>query len=172
MKIQDRDFTEQPHPTDIREALQRVVASEHLSKSPQLANFLRFVVEESLAGKADRIKAYTIAADALGRGADFDPQIDPIVRVEAGRLRRALNHYYANGGSKDPIVIEMPRGRYAPVFRANSMPRRAAARMNVLRRQWVEQARVNFKLVLLISAIAAAVSLCFDLILITMLKPA
>ena len=89
MKTLQHETVEQPHETDIRTALDRVVTSAHLGKSPQLANFLRFVVAETLAGRTERIKAYTIAADALGRDASFDPQNDPIVRVEVSRLRRA-----------------------------------------------------------------------------------
>ena len=158
----ERDSVEQPHDADIRAALDRVVSSDHLSKSPQLANFLRFVVEEQLAGHGSRLKAYTIAADALGRDSNFDPQNDPIVRVEAGRLRRALDHYYANGGCNDPVVIELPRGHYVPVFRANTAPRRAVARIHVLRRQ-AEVVGENIRLVLLIVVVATAVSLALDL---------
>ena len=154
----------QPHDADIRAALDRVVASSALSKSPQLGNFLRFVVEQALAGHGSRIKAYTIAADALGRDANFDPQNDPIVRVEAGRLRRALGHYYANGGSNDPIVIELPRGHYVPVFRANTARWRVRARVNLLRQQFADALRENYRLVLLIVVIAAAVSLALDLL--------
>jgi adenylate cyclase len=87
---------------------------------------------------AAHLKAYTIAADALGRDANFDPQNDPIVRVEAGRLRRALDHYYTDGGCNDPIVIELPRGHYVPVFRANNARFRAITRFHVLRRQFAE----------------------------------
>jgi hypothetical protein len=127
VKTLGHEIVEQPHEADIRAALNRVVASAHLRKSPQLANFLRFVVEEQLAGHGSRLKAYTIAADALGRDANFDPQNDPIVRVEAGRLRRALDHYYTDGGCNDPIVIELPREHYVPVFRANNaLPRHQA----------------------------------------------
>jgi hypothetical protein len=75
------------------------------------------VVEAALAGCADRLKAYTIAVEALGRGENFDPQTDPIVRVEAVRLRRALAAYYAGPGAHDPLIIELPRGRYVPTFR-------------------------------------------------------
>ena len=80
----------------------------------------------SLAGAGNRIKAYTIATDALGRDARFDPQADPIVRVEAGRLRRTLEHYYATEGRGDPIVIELPSGSYVPVFRPNIAPHGAS----------------------------------------------
>src|SRR5262249_19337461 len=93
----------QPSAAEVRAALERIVASSTFRTSTQLAAFLRFVIEAALAGQSDRIKGYTIAVEALGRTPDFDPQTDPIVRVEAGRLRRALERYYANGGSGDPI---------------------------------------------------------------------
>jgi tetratricopeptide (TPR) repeat protein len=105
-----------PCADEVRAALDRIVASPHFRASPQLASFLRFVVEAALSGGSDRIKGYTIAVEALGRDSDFDPQADPIVRVEAGRLRRALDRYYANGGTDDPIAIELPRGSYVPTF--------------------------------------------------------
>lgn len=154
----------QPDEAEIRAALDRIVASSHLNKSPQLATFLRFVVEQSLAGQSDRIKAYTIAADALGRDASFDPQQDPIVRVEAGRLRRALDHYYTDGGCDDPVVIELPRGGYVPVFRTNSTPRRALARLTALRRRAAMAWRQNSQPVLLIVVIAVAVSLTVEVL--------
>ena len=72
-----------------------MAASEAFRGSPQLVAFLRYVVEATLRGEHDRIKGYTIAVEALGRAEDFDPQSDPIVRVEATRLRRAINRYYA-----------------------------------------------------------------------------
>ena len=78
-----------PGPQEIRAALERICASEGFSSSPQLAAFLRFTVEAVLRGERERIKAYTIAIEALGRDERFDPQVDPIVRVEATRLRRA-----------------------------------------------------------------------------------
>ena len=69
------------------------------------------------AGDGKKLKAYTIAVEALGRGTDFDPQTDPIVRVEAVRLRQALARYYSGTGRDDPLVIEVPRGSYVPAFR-------------------------------------------------------
>jgi hypothetical protein len=163
LKTLQNEIVEQPQQADIRAALDRVVTSAHLSKSPQLGNFLRFVVDETLAGRAERIKAYTIAADAFGRDASFDPQNDPIVRVEAGRLRRALDHYYTDGGSYDPVVIELPRGHYVPVFRINSPRRRAITRLHVLRRQAVDAIPEKYRLVLLIVVVATGISLTFDL---------
>jgi tetratricopeptide (TPR) repeat protein len=112
-----------PSAQEIRAALERVVGSEVMRSSPQLTAFLRFVVEAVLEGNSDRIKGYVIAVEVLKRGAKFNPQIDPIVRVEATRLRRTLERYYAGAGAEDPIVIALPRGTYVPTF-----TRRAAAR--------------------------------------------
>jgi Tfp pilus assembly protein PilF len=104
-------------PDDVRGALDIVLASDLFKSSPQLAAFLRFIVEATLRGEGDRIKGYTIAVEALGRQQDFDPQIDPIVRVEATRLRRTLERYYAGPGANDRIVFELSRGSYVPAIR-------------------------------------------------------
>jgi tetratricopeptide (TPR) repeat protein len=101
---------------EVRRALASIVVSPAFSGSPQLASFLRFVVEATLSGHSERIKGYTIAVEALGREDDFDPQADPIVRVEAGRLRRALDRYYDGPGKREPVVIALPRGSYVPTF--------------------------------------------------------
>src|SRR5689334_40865 len=112
-----------PSAQEIRAALERVAASDVMRSSPQLTAFLRFVVQAVLEGNSDRIKGYVIAVEVLKRGTTFNPQIDPIVRVEATRLRRTLERYYAGPGAEDPIVITLPRGTYVPTF-----TRRAAAR--------------------------------------------
>jgi TolB-like protein len=108
---------ERPKPDEVRLALNRMAESEAFRGSPQLVAFLRYVVEATLRGEHDRIKGYTIAVEALGRTEDFDPQSDPIVRVEAIRLRRAVTRYYATGGARDPVLIDLPLGSYVPVFR-------------------------------------------------------
>src|SRR3954463_5563964 len=113
---------ERPTVEEVRAALDRIAASEAFCACPQLIAFLRYVVEATLRGSQHRIKGYTIAVEALGRGDDFDPQDDPIVRVEAMRLRRALQRYYANGGSNDAVQIELPVGSYVPVFRYAAYP--------------------------------------------------
>lgn len=107
-------------PDAVRAALARVLASPEFLASPQLSAFLRYVVEKTLEGREDRIKGYTIAVEALGRDPSFDPQADPIVRVEATRLRRALAAYYGRDGAADPLVIDMPRGSYVPTFLAKT----------------------------------------------------
>src|ERR1700760_4568134 len=106
-----------PAPAEIKAAVERMIASEVFSRSPQLGAFLRFVTDATLSGKSDRIKAYTIGVAVLRRDTRFDPQRDPIVRVEATRLRRAIERYYAGAGQDDGIVIDLPRGSYVPTFR-------------------------------------------------------
>ncbi len=106
-----------PTGAEVRAALERMVASDMFRTSPQLAAFLRFVVEATLRGEGAQIKGYTIAVEALGRGDTFDPQHDPIVRVEAGRLRRTIEQYYAGPGAADLVAIDLPLGRYIPAFR-------------------------------------------------------
>jgi tetratricopeptide (TPR) repeat protein len=109
--------TGEPTPDEVRAVLSRIAASDMLRHSPQLCAFLRFIVETTLRGEGDRLKGYTIATEALGRGEDFNPEADPIVRVEAGRLRRAIEQYSAGPGAKDEVVIDVPRGSYVPTFR-------------------------------------------------------
>lgn len=103
-------------PEAVRRQLERMVVSDVFRGSPQLAAFLHYVVEAVLQGKTDRIKGYTIGVEVLRRDTKFDPQVDPIVRVEAGRLRRAIDRYYAGPGIGDELLIEVPRGSYVPTF--------------------------------------------------------
>ncbi len=105
-----------PAPEEIRGALDDIVGSDIFCGSPQLGTFLRFVVEAALQGKSDTIKGYTIGVDVLKRGPNFDPQVDPIVRVEATRLRRAMALYYAGPGADAAVVIGLGRGSYVPSF--------------------------------------------------------
>jgi len=103
-----------PPPDAVRAQVQRMMASDVFATSPQLAAFLLFVVEAVLRGHAERLKGYTIGVEVLRRDSNFDPQVDPIVRVEATRLRRTLERYYAGPGAEDPIDIDLPRGGYVP----------------------------------------------------------
>jgi len=101
---------------EVRGQVARMTASAEFARSPQIGAFLRYVVEATLDGQASRIKAYTIGVEVLRRDAKFDPQLDPIVRVEATRLRRTIERYYAGPGADDPIRIDLPRGSYVPTF--------------------------------------------------------
>jgi TolB-like protein/Tfp pilus assembly protein PilF len=116
-----------PRPDAVRDELERILASEEFVASDRLKSFLRFVVEESLAGRADRLKAYTIALEVFGRDESFDPASDPVVRMEAGKLRRRLEHYYLGAGQRDAIRIEIPKGGYAPTFSHHPDEERADA---------------------------------------------
>jgi len=80
------------------------------------SDFLRFVVEETLAARVHRLKGYTIAIEVFGRAKNFDANLDPIVRIQTGRLRRALEHYYLVAGWRDLIRIDIPKGGYVPTF--------------------------------------------------------
>ena len=116
----------EPAPEAVRTEMKRILKSNKFRGSQKQRDFLKFVVEETLQGRASQIKGYTVAVTVYGRKSGFDPQVDPIVRVEAGRLRRALEHYYLTAGKKDPLRIEIPKGAYVPVFHS-VQPRGAAA---------------------------------------------
>ena len=107
---------EAPPPETVRAELARLLASPRLARAPRLCELLRYVVERTLAGEADGIKGYTIAMDVFGRGAQFDAAGDSLVRVEMGRLRRALEAHYAAEGRDSPLMIVIPRGTYVPRF--------------------------------------------------------
>jgi adenylate cyclase len=100
----------------VRDQMMRILSSPQLDASARNRKFLTFVVEETLAGRGGRIKGYTVATSVFGRDEHFDPQIDSIVRIEAGRLRRSLERYYLTAGRSDPVKIEIPRGSYVPSF--------------------------------------------------------
>jgi adenylate cyclase len=102
--------------TRAREQLERILASPGFRASARSRRFLEYVVEETLAGRADRLKGLTIAIDVFGRDATMDRQHDPVVRIEAAKLRRSLERYYQTAGAKDPIRIDIPKGGYVPQF--------------------------------------------------------
>jgi TolB-like protein len=104
----------------VKEQLDRILAFPAFKNSGILTSFLQFVIDETLAGRERDIKEYSIGIKVLTRNADFNPQLDAIVRIHAGRLRRALKEYYYEQGADDPIIIEIPKGSYVPVFQSRS----------------------------------------------------
>jgi adenylate cyclase len=106
-----------PEAADVRGELERILANGDFDASPRSRAFLRFIVEETLAGRQGGLTQDAIATRVFQRRKDFDPTIDPIVRIQAGRLRRSLERYYLLGGSGDPLRIELPRGAYVPLLR-------------------------------------------------------
>jgi len=101
----------------VREQLRRLVTSPQLAHSGALAKLLRFVVEETLQGRGDQLKETRLGLEVFARpAASYDAAIDPIVRVQMGRLRARIHGYYAGAGRNDPVLIEIPKGSYAPSF--------------------------------------------------------
>jgi TolB-like protein/Flp pilus assembly protein TadD len=103
--------------SEIQSVLERVCQSRPFMRSKQLQRLIRFIVEETRAGRGARLKEYVLGVEVFGRPADFDPRIDSIVRVEARRLRAALHAYYSEEGRSDAVVIDLAKGSYAPTFR-------------------------------------------------------
>ena len=99
-----------PSPEEVQAQLERILGHRDFEASGRTREFLRFVVEETLAGRRHRLKGYTIAVEVFGRAKDFDANLDPIVRIQAGRLRRALERYYLVAGGDDPVLITVPKG--------------------------------------------------------------
>ncbi len=105
-----------------REALKRLLQSRHFAKAKRVSHFLEFVCEQSFQGNAEKLNEYLIGVEIYERGADFDPQQDAIVRVQAHEIRRKLKEYYLEEGKDDPLRLDFPPGHYVPVFsRAGSI---------------------------------------------------
>lgn len=103
-------------PEAVQAELDRILASDTFRVAVRSRALLRFIVEETIHGRADRLKDYVLGSEALGRGDEFDPRTDPIARVEASRLRSRLDVYYATEGADDAVRISVPKGGYTPVF--------------------------------------------------------
>jgi TolB-like protein/Tfp pilus assembly protein PilF len=101
----------------IRRELDLILKSRSFRQVDRLQRFLAFIVEETLSGRGDVLKEYPIGVDVFGKDSSFDPRMDPIVRVQARRLRIRLANYYRDEGHGDGIVIELPKGGYTPTFR-------------------------------------------------------
>jgi hypothetical protein len=99
----------------VRAQPNRILGSPLFSRSDRLTAFLTFIVEETLSGRADPLKEHTVAIEVYGKGADFSAAADPIVRVDARRLRDRLREYYASA-PHDALLISVPKGSYTPEF--------------------------------------------------------
>jgi TolB-like protein len=100
----------------VNDHLQKLIADPLFSLSDILKRFLVFIVEETLEGRSDQLKEYTIGVKVLHKPVNFNPQMDAIVRIHACRLRRALNRYYEGAGNRDSLRISVPKGNYIPFF--------------------------------------------------------
>jgi TolB-like protein/Flp pilus assembly protein TadD len=101
----------------VRRAVESITNSKAFRQIDRLQRFLVYVVEETLQGRGDLLKEFPIGVEVFGRDANFDPRMDPIVRVQARRLRLRLATYYEEEGQNDLVVIELPKGGYTPAFR-------------------------------------------------------
>ena len=99
--------------------LDKIVSSSGFKHSIQMQNFLQYIIHKRLSSQERQLKQYTIAVEALGQDEGFDADANPLVRIEAGRLRKKLDYYYQNEGRHDLCLITMPVGRYAPLFEKN-----------------------------------------------------
>ena len=119
----------------VQQQLDRILGSATFRQVDRLRRFLKFVVQESIAGRQDELKEYVVGIQVFGKEASFDPRSDPVVRVQARRLRARLVRYYTEEGQADEVVIDLPKGGYSPVF-----TRREAG---VQRRRTLSSAVVN-----------------------------
>jgi TolB-like protein/Tfp pilus assembly protein PilF len=113
-----------PSPEQIRAQVDKMLASRLFARSERLCRFLRFCVQQTLDDKSDQLKEQMVGVEVFDRKGDYDPRTDPIVRVEARRLRSKLKAYYASSGRPDCVFIDLPKGAYVPSFRMrNAIPR-------------------------------------------------
>ena len=100
----------------VEETLRRILASAVFANSPRMSRFLRFVVDETVAGRGGDLKEYVVGLRVFDKPESFNPAVDPTVRVEASKLRGKLARYYELEGQHEPVVVEIPKGHYAARF--------------------------------------------------------
>jgi TolB-like protein len=103
-------------PDEVRTELERILASKGFQSAGRLSRLLRYVTEKTLAGESEQLKEYAVGVEVFDRDPSYDPRVDSIVRVEAGRLRARLDEYYANDGAANPLRITLPKGGYVAHF--------------------------------------------------------
>jgi hypothetical protein len=111
-----------PDPSDCLAQVDRLASSSLLQSSDALCRLMRYLAEHSLKRPTEHLKEYQIATEVLGRSHEFDPHSDSSVRVQVGRLRGKLSEYYASEGQHDPVLVELPKGRYVLTFQRNVVP--------------------------------------------------
>src|SRR5215471_8084442 len=111
----------------VRKQLDRILSSAAFVRNERLSRFLRFVVQQALDGKTDEVKESLLGIEVFGRVAGYDTRSDSVVRTEAAKLRVRLTEYYASEGASDPVIIELPKGGYTPVFHEGQAVREIAA---------------------------------------------
>ena len=121
---------------EIRAELDRILASKGFASAGRLSRLLRYVVDKTIAGQSDELKEYAVGIEVFDRDASYDPRLDSIVRVEAGRLRSRLDEYYNAEGATAPIRISLPRGGYAAQFEVKHRPEALSEQTPATARSW------------------------------------
>src|SRR5262249_29951552 len=98
----------------VRQQLKKILCHGLFTRSGRMGRFLRLAVELTLDGRGDELKEYLIGVEVFDRKPSYDPRVDPIVRVEARRLRAKLKAFYETDGCSDPVIIEFVKGSYVP----------------------------------------------------------
>src|SRR5262249_38262215 len=114
-------------PEPVRKQLDRILSSAGFVRNERLSRFLRLVVQQALDGKIDEIKESLVGIEAFARAPGYDTRSDSEVRTEAAKFRTRLTEYYAGEGASDPVLIELPKGGYTPVFHHREAVREIAA---------------------------------------------
>src|SRR5580693_4727023 len=104
----------------IQQQIERIVHSEQFRSSEVLRRLLTFLSEKAIAGEADNLKEYVVAIDGLGKSSTYDPQHNSAVRIQMGRLRQRLAEYYRSEGKNDPMIVDLPKGRFRLTFEPRS----------------------------------------------------
>jgi len=107
--------------TEVRQEVQRILASDIFRRSARMERFLTLAVDRALTGHPEALKEYALGRDVFNRGEDYDPRVDSIVRVEAQRLRRKLREYYNSSGRNDRVIVDFHAGSYVPSFRYRNL---------------------------------------------------
>ena len=111
----------QPSPAEVRNALCKIVASSVFVKAERMRRFLEFIVEHTLRSPNEPLKEVIVGVEIYADNGDFDPRVSSVVRVDAARLRTKLREYYGEEGAVDPLMIDLPKGSYTPVFRSKAL---------------------------------------------------
>jgi hypothetical protein len=110
-----------PSPKEFFQQIDNIIKSHSLRGSESLCKLLQYLAKQAVYHPDAPLKEYQIATEVYGRPADFDPQSDSIIRVQAGRLRVKLAEYYAGEGAADPILVKIPKGSYHLTFEARPL---------------------------------------------------
>jgi hypothetical protein len=141
--------------------VEKLAGSHVLHGSESLCKLLRYLARQALDHPGVPVKEYQIATEVFGRPADFDPQSDSAIRVQAGRLRGKLAEYYASEGADDPILVELPKGTYV----LNFQPRRNGHTDHSESLNKVAEPQSSSRMVMVLGALSAVLAIALAIVL-------